>query len=124
MESKEGKIILAFILMFLLILLGLAPNIEPADPEVFEYKLLSIYPYVETRTNDRGGVLSQTIKYVVSFTDGNTVYQSDTFCPDRGDRFYLSEENKYVLTKYRGNVIEAVYLTEEMFENLSIKGRI
>ena len=122
MLSTTEKIItvIAIILLFTL-LMSCSMELTESEPVIHEYELLSIYPYTDTRTNDRGGVISQSLKYVVVFTDGKNVYQSDTFCPENGDTFYLSEDgNKYKVAYYAGRTYEAVFLLKEMFENLGL----
>ena len=110
--------------IFVLCVLFRSCSIEliESEPVIHEYELLSIYPYTDTRTNDRGGVISQDLKYVVIFTDGKNVYQTDTFCPENGDVFYLSEDgNKYKVAKYAGAIYEAVFLSKEMFTSLGLQ---
>ena len=121
--DKPSIFIACFMPFIVLICATNGIDIRPPEPVRHEYELLSIYPYVDTITNNYGGVIDQDLKYVVIYTDGENIYQNKGFCPEEGDVFHINEDgnNKYIVVNHMGGTYEGVSLSKEMFKDLGLQ---
>lgn len=88
-----------------------------------EYKVMSVYQYIETRTNNFGGVMEQKLKYCFTYIgDDGHLYQFDGFEHMNNGlwRVCIGDENKYVV-KEGFDTYRWLYLTEETLKNMNHK---
>ena len=124
------KCISALLIVLMLFLTGC--NLEPLTEEeraaieasrTHEYKVVSVYQYVKTYTNQFGAVTSQKLVYAFTYIgDDGQLHQVDTFYHlEHGLwKVKLGNENKYVVYE-NFDTYETLYLTEETLNNIPTK---
>lgn len=90
------------------------------EKEVLEYKVVSVYQYVEQETNNFGGVEDTEVCYKFDYIDGeNNLYTIQGFSNlEYGtQKVQLSNKEFDYYFEYRGT--EYLYLTEETLSKLT-----
>lgn len=128
---KKSVLGILIILMFCLTGCGTEPiQMTQAEYDAYmasithEYKVVSVYPYIYTTTNQYGGIRSQTLRYCFTYigSDGE-LHQFDKFRHmESGDwKVLLGDENKYVTV---GSNEKFLYLTEETFGSMKVSNEL
>lgn len=85
-----------------------------------EYKVISVYQYIATRTNNFGAVLDQELQYCFTYIgDDGQLHQFDNFKHTEYGlwKVCIGSENKYIV-KDGLDTYRWLYLTEETFKNM------
>ena len=88
-----------------------------------EYRVVSVYQYIDTQTNNFGGVIDQSLKYCFTYIgDDGQLHQFDGFehLEEGLWKVCIGNENKYVV-KEGFDTYRWLYLTEETFKNMPSK---
>lgn len=125
------KYILGILIILMLCLTGC--NFEPMTEEeqaayeasrTHEYKVISVYQYIETQTNRFGGVIDQELNYCFTYIDGDgQLHQFDGFNHTEYGlwKLCIGNENKYVVKEKGFDTYRWLYLTEETLANMPSK---
>lgn len=94
-------------------------DVDPSEqPTANEYEVVSVYQYLETDTNQFGGVINQEVAYCFTYIgkDGQ-LHKFDGFTHTEYGiwKLHIGKKNKYVT---KGSE-KHLYLTKETFNNLS-----
>ena len=90
--------------------------------KIHEYKVVSVYRYISTTTNNFGGVIRQDPKYMFTYIgdDGQLHEVYDYEHTEYGLwKVCIGEENKYVV-KDGFDTYKWLYLTEDTITNMEI----
>lgn len=88
-----------------------------------EYQVISVYQYIDTQTNNFGGVIDQSLKYCFTYIgDDGQLHQFDGFehLEEGLWKVCIGNENKYVV-KEGFDTYRWLYLTEETLINMPSK---
>ena len=88
-----------------------------------EYRVVSVYQYIDTQTNNFGGVIDQSLKYCFTYIgDDGQLHHFDGFehLEEGLWKVCIGNENKYVV-KEGFDTYRWLYLTEETLINMPSK---
>ena len=88
-----------------------------------EYQVTSVCQYIETRTNNFGGIIDQELKYHFTYIgDDGQLHQFSGFEHEESGlwKVCIGDENKYVV-KDGFDTYRWLYLTEETLRNMPSK---
>lgn len=124
------SLFLVFLLSFSLVACG-----EPAkamsdeefeaylDSITREYKVVSVYQYMDVETNIYGGIIDQDIKYGFTYIgDDGQLHEFDDFEHTEYGlwKICIGDENKYVVRDVGLDTYRWLILTSDTFENMKI----
>lgn len=120
---------LLIVLMFFLTGCNLEPLTEEEKASIRaertqEYKVVSVYQYIKTSTNQFGAVTDQKLVYAFTYigSDGQIHQVDDFYHTEYGLwKVKLGNENKYVVYDDYVDTYLTLYLTEETLNNMPSK---
>ena len=123
-------VVICLLILFILGLVGY--NSRPMTAEeraayeasrTHEYQVTSVCQYIETRTNNFGGIIDQELKYCFTYIgDDGQLHQFSGFEHEEFGlwKVCIGDENKYVV-KDGFDTYRWLYLTEETLRNMPSK---
>lgn len=133
MRKFLDEILIVVMCLLILLVLGLAGyNSRPMTEEeraayessrTHEYQVTSVCQYIETRTNNFGGIIDQELKYCFTYIgDDGQLHQFNGFEHEESGswKVCIGDENKYVV-KEGFDTYRWLYLTEETLRNMPSK---
>lgn len=88
-----------------------------------EYKVLSVYQYMDIETNHFGGVLDKSLKYCFTYIgDDGQLHEFDDFEHTEYGlwKIQIGNENKYVVRDLGLDIYRWLILTEETLTNMTV----